>query len=426
MDTLPNPTIIERHEPSNRFHVDVQDFGVVMGKPDAQTRGIQSAIDAVAAQGGGKVTIPRGKLVAGALRLRSGVHLDLAADSVLQGSSDPESYEIGVPSRNQALLYGENLVDVTISGKGVLDGMDVLCPDGEEGFRGPHAIFFKNSRNIQIDGITIRGAGNYAIYCQDVEDADFRNLKIIAGHDGIHIQANRNVVIANCDIRTGDDCIAGTDNENVTVTDCYFNSACNAFRLGALKLSVRDCRFQGPGEFPHRISTRKGAPRHSMLAAFVHFSPTDRNPKLPSDQWIVENCVIDQVRAVYQYDHAKGLWQTGQPAERIHFRNIRATNIDQPLRIRGDKNRLLQLTLENVEIALATGKNAQPVIEAESFGTLRLFDVTLVNDGSRPLIVARQGNQLVWENVSGSESPRWDIENVTKVEPVRRHPFHGE
>ena len=164
-------------------------------------------------------------------------------------------------------------------------------------------------------------------------------------------------------------------------------------------------------------STWKGAPRHSMLTAFVHFSPTDRNPKLPSDQWIVENCVIDQVRAVYQYDYAKGLWQTGQPAKRIHFRNIRATNIDQPLRICGDKDRLLQLTLENIEIALSTGKNAHPLIEAESFGTLRLIDVTLVNDGSRPLLVARQGNQLVWENVSGSESPRWDIEDVTKVEP---------
>jgi len=88
MDTLANPVAVKRNESSARaYQVDVEDFGVVMDGPEAQTSGIQSAIDAVAARGGGTLTIPGGKLVSGSLRLRSGVHLHFAAGSVLRGAA---------------------------------------------------------------------------------------------------------------------------------------------------------------------------------------------------------------------------------------------------------------------------------------------------------------------------------------------------
>jgi hypothetical protein len=83
----------------------------------------------------------------------------------------------------------------------------------------------------------------------------------------------------------------------------------------------------------------------------------DQRP-LPSDHWLVQDCTIDNADCVYGYDFERGLWQTGQPAMRLRFVNVKATRIARPLRVLGDDQRQFELTLENVDISLhedATG-----------------------------------------------------------------------
>jgi len=102
------------------------DYGA---KPDERTlctAAIQRAIDACAAGGGGTVRLPKGAFLSGALRLRSGVALELDEGATLLGSRDLNDY-FGPPTDAEGreaagepvfrnLLHGEHLHDVAISG----------------------------------------------------------------------------------------------------------------------------------------------------------------------------------------------------------------------------------------------------------------------------------------------------------------------
>jgi len=370
---------------------------------------IQQAIDACAAAGGGTVRIPKGRFLAGGLLLKDHVRLLLEAGSVLQGSTNCADYG-GKSLWTDAVVSGWNAHDLRIEGPGTIDGADCRNPKGEEGFRGPHAIFLTACTNIVIEGLTIKRAGNYAMLCRDSDQAEIRRVTVRAGHDGLHAQACRSFKVRDCDFRTGDDCLAGCDNQDFSVTDCQINSSCNGFRLGCDELVVKNCRFWGPGQFQHQISHRT-----NMLAAFVHFAPKDRKPRLPSDHWLIENVTIDNADMVYGYDFERGLWQTGQPARRLRFQNVQATGLAQPLRVLGDTNRLFELTLENVSLALRPGKQDQEVVNVSRFGSLVLSNVTLHNSGQKPVLRARDGNRLQLDRVTSlpTNTAPFAVENVT-------------
>ena len=276
-------------------------YGATADDERLDTEAIQRAIDACAAAGGGAVRVPKGRFITGSLRLASNVRLVLDRDAVLQGSTNHLDY--GKGGWNDALLVGENLKNIAVEGPGRIDGADCRNPKGEEGFRGPHAIWLANCQNIAIAGLTIERAGNYAVFCRGCTAATVEKVSFRGGHDGVHAQACGKFRVRECDFRTGDDCLAGCDNTDFEVVGCKINSSCNGFRLGCLGMLVKDCAFWGPGEYVHRVSRRNDSPgRTNMLSAFVHFAPKDRNPKLPSDNWLIQNCTIDNVDAVYEYN----------------------------------------------------------------------------------------------------------------------------
>ena len=95
------------------------------------TVALQTAIDACAAAGGGKVVFPKGKYLTGSLTLRSNVELHLDEDATLLGSTHLEDYpphpfpkfrslrdKGGFP----ALIYAEEAEHVAITGPGTIDG----------------------------------------------------------------------------------------------------------------------------------------------------------------------------------------------------------------------------------------------------------------------------------------------------------------
>jgi hypothetical protein len=397
------------------------DFGAEPNRDALQTAALQAAVDAAGAAGGGVVRLPAGRFVSGALFLRDGVTLELSEGAVLEGSRDWRDY--GAGHWTNALITATALRNVGLRGPGTIDGMGAEREGGEEGFRGPHVFIAAGAEGVRLENLTIRNAGNYAVICRDTHGIVLECVTVQAGHDGLHIQNCENVTVQDCDFRTGDDCIAGTDNRNVSVTGSRFNSSCNAFRLGAFGLTVRDCVFQGPGEFPHKVSVRKGSPRTNMGAAFVHFSPRDRNPQWPSDNWIIERCTIDRVQSVYAYDHERGLWQTGQPAKQLRFADIAATNVGRPIRIVGDAERQLDLTLDNVAITLAPAHAAQPVLDARRFYALRLGRLEFANDGAEPLIALRDGDLIEWRVGPDERIPpdRLRVEEVPRVAETGAH-----
>jgi hypothetical protein len=398
----------------------ILDYGALPNTDELQTPAIQRAIDAATSKSApGVVRIPAGSYRIANLKLRSNLHLFLEEGAVLLGSTDHLDY--GQESWTSAMIQAIGTTNIRISGQGIIDGQNSVRPGGEEGFRGHHIFFFHQCENIRIESITLQHSGNYAFLGRKNQSLHFQDVTLLGGHDGLHIQNCEEVTVRGCDFRTGDDCLAGTDNQHVTVTKCRFNSACNAFRLGVDHLTVRHCVFQGPGEFPHKVSVMRGQARHSMGAAFIHFSPLDRQPTIPSDHWLIEDCVFDQIESFYTYDHENGLWQTGQPARCIHFARIQATRVRNPIRIIGDADRQLALFLENVSIALDPAHANQPVLEARRFGAIRLKEVNLSNDGTHPLIVVREGNLLTSEGTPPELSAEqcWNVAGVAVVERQR-------
>src|ERR1039457_5469380 len=65
---------------------DVKNYGAVGDGTTPATAAIQKAVDACAAEGGGRVVIPPGRYVTGPIFLRSRVQIDFESGAVLLGS----------------------------------------------------------------------------------------------------------------------------------------------------------------------------------------------------------------------------------------------------------------------------------------------------------------------------------------------------
>jgi len=251
----------------------IREYRTASDDPDLETGGINRAIDACSAAGGGQVLIPPGHHISGTIHLRSHVTLFLAAGAVLIGTTNLALYEPpAVPSFmpeakwgkwHRALLVGDGAEDITICGQGVIDGHKVFDSAGEEHMRGPHTIAFADCHHFSIGDISIVDAANYAIFFQASDDVDIRNVKITGGWDGVHFRGApghwcHHVNIIDCEFYTGDDSIAGRYWDNTVISGCIVNSSCNGIRLigPATHLLVNGCLFYGPGNQPHRTGGR--------------------------------------------------------------------------------------------------------------------------------------------------------------------------
>ena len=117
------------------------------------TEAINKAIVACAAQGGGRVVVPKGVFKTAAIHLRSNVDLHLEEGAVLQFSTNRDLYPIvltrieGIDCYNLSpLIYAYGETNIAVTGKGLLDGQatfdnwlhpdwlwKITMPDGKEG-----------------------------------------------------------------------------------------------------------------------------------------------------------------------------------------------------------------------------------------------------------------------------------------------------
>lgn len=93
------------------------------------TKSINAAITACSAKGGGVVLVPQGLWLTGPIVLKSNVNLHISRAALLQFTNDKSQYPLvagnyeGHPSpRNQSPISGTNLVNIGITGEGIIDG----------------------------------------------------------------------------------------------------------------------------------------------------------------------------------------------------------------------------------------------------------------------------------------------------------------
>ena len=116
-------------------HISGKDYVITKfgAKPDASAadnqKAIQKAIDKCSKKGGGRVIVPAGRFLTGAIHLKSHVDLHIEEGATLLFAFEPELYPI-VETAWEGLdcfylspwIYAEGQTDIAITGKGVIDG----------------------------------------------------------------------------------------------------------------------------------------------------------------------------------------------------------------------------------------------------------------------------------------------------------------
>lgn len=241
-------------------------------KPGAvlDSGGIQAAIDAAFAAGGGTVWIPPGNYLIAPLRLRSRVRLHLEPGACLWGSPDLPDYDRpageaapeysheqgynrnqrGLNAARKRLIHAENEEDVFLSGEGQISGQApawaIPWMNGgaleKVADRPGDTVLFHRCRNVKVEGICLIDTPSWSLVFDLCEHVQVRGIRIrcfdIINADGIDLVNTSHVAISDCDLHTMDDaiCLKSTMPDftlhSVVVTNCVIRTLCNALKIG--------------------------------------------------------------------------------------------------------------------------------------------------------------------------------------------------
>ncbi len=266
----------------------VTKYGAVGDGKTLNTQAFKKAIEDCSNSGGGRVVVPDGNFLTGAIYLKSNVDLHLADNTKIIFSTDPKDYPIvftrweGMELMNySALIYAYGEKNIAVTGKGILDGnaskenwwawssgrpsMQTKARDmlhdmnhnqtdpakrvfGEGSFLRPNFFQPYNCKNILISGVTILNSPMWNVNPVLCENVTIENLKIIShgpNTDGVDPESCKNVLVKNCFFDTGDDCIAiksGRDEdgrrinrpaENHIIEDCLMKDGHGGVGIGS-------------------------------------------------------------------------------------------------------------------------------------------------------------------------------------------------
>lgn len=278
-------------------NVNIIEFG---GKGDGITDNtvtLQRSIDVCSETGGGRVTVPQGIYLTGAVALRDNVELHLEMGALLRGSiNHPEAYATG-----RGIIIAKNVKNIAVTGLGEIDGQgdhpNFQRFGNNEGNR-PHALFFEDCQNITVRDIRIYNSAWWTFRLFRCDGVTIDGIKIytysIVNNDGIDVDA-RNVTISNCYIESEDDgiCMKNDDPdfpvENIAITNCVVASNCNPIKFGTSSfcafrnITVSNCTIRRPSEshvwnwpkeyrevYPDRLTGLAGIAVESVVGAHIN------------------------------------------------------------------------------------------------------------------------------------------------------------
>jgi Glycosyl hydrolases family 28 len=249
----------------------VKTYGATGAKTDNARNAVQKAIDACAKAGGGTVYLPPGEYTSGTLHLRSHVRLYLASGATLFAAEEDRDYD------TDGLLLGEDLDNITIEGRGTINGQakydwrmnvidDGYIRDNQKAAEAagvplmrsfpkgmgvrkiyPHMIKLLRCKDVRIAGLSIIDSPSWTIYPYACERLRIDGIyvhtdqKLGVWADGIDPDGCKDVIIANSVIETGDDAIVFYSSsasggppkacENITITNCRLSSSSSAIKF---------------------------------------------------------------------------------------------------------------------------------------------------------------------------------------------------
>lgn len=273
------PKVREPEFPSNQCVI--TDFGAIGNGLENNTEAFRQAMDAMAVKGGGKVIVPRGIWMTGPIELKSNINLHLEDGALIIFSRDFDEYPIVKTSfegletyRCQSPISGRNLVNVAITGNGVIDGSGdawrpvkkekmttrqwrqllqsggAVSDDGEiwypteksklgdrrdnfnvpdfadptayeavKDFLRPVMVSLIKCNKVLLDGPTFQNSPAWNIHPLMCEDVVIRNITVrnpwySQNGDGLDLESCKNVLIYDNNFDVGDDAICFKSGKN--------------------------------------------------------------------------------------------------------------------------------------------------------------------------------------------------------------------
>ena len=363
----------------------ITDFGAVAGGTSDCTVAIAKAIQTCAEQGGGRVVVPAGDFLTGAIHLRSNVELHLEKGATLKFSTDPKAYLPAVFTRFEGiecynyspLIYAFGESNVAITGEGTLDGqaddsnwlswkgrkggtnnqnvarrrLDEMNNNnvpveerrfGEGDYMRPNFIQFNRCRNVLVEGVRIRRSPMWEIHPLLCTNVTVRGVDILshgANNDGCDPESCRDVLIEKCIFDTGDDCIAiksgrnndgrrvGVPSVNLVICDCTMRDGHAGTAIGSeisgscSNVFVENCEMSSPN-LVCALRLKSNAMRGGVLQNIFM-----RNINVG----LVKDSVL-QIDFLYE-EGAKGVFDP--IAKNVVMENIKVAHTPRVLNVRG-------------------------------------------------------------------------------------------
>ena len=234
------------------------------------TNDFQSAIDAVAAAGGGTVRVPAGEYVTGGVQLKSGVTLELAEGARLVSNGDLKTY-----THQRAMVYAENATNIALVGKGTVCGSGEKFLARDNAPNRPFNVLFRNCRDFRIEDVRLEASAAWTCSLRACERGVVRGIRIFShanlNNDGLDIEAS-DLLVEDCDIDADDDALVFKSGDprrvcrNVTVRNCRLASNCNAIKFGTESygtwrdVAISNCTIRACGESRWRSWHEKKIP----------------------------------------------------------------------------------------------------------------------------------------------------------------------
>ena len=291
------------------------------GRTDCK-KAFDRAMRKAAKAGGAHIVVPEGTyLINGPIHLVSNVCLELQEGATLMFSPTPSHYLPAVKTSWEGtflwnyspFIYGYGLHDISIIGKGTIDG------------NAGSTFATYNCKNITIEDVFITNSPFWCIHLLQSENIVCRGIRYdakLVNNDGIDPEMSRNILIEDIHFNNGDDNVAiksGRDNdgwsaatpsENIIIRNCHFKGLHavvigSEMSAGVRNVIVEDCDYAG----------------YCKRGIFVKTNP-DRGGFV--ENLFVRNCVFDEVEDLF---YVTSMY-AGEGMDNTHFSDVRNIYVD--------------------------------------------------------------------------------------------------
>jgi polygalacturonase len=278
------------------------------------TAAFAQAIAACHRAGGGRVVVPPGNFLTGAIHLRGNVELHVGDGAAIRFSPDPAKYLPVVLTRWEGtecynyspFIYAYGQRNVAVTGRGTLDGQARLGPweswyasGGPQGadqrelrrlgsigapldqrlfgpghYLRPKMVQFYRCENVLVSDVTIVDPPMWTIHPVLSRNVTVRNVTVhstLYNTDGCDPEASSYVHVTGCRFDTNDDCVAvksgrdedgirvGVPSTNIVIERCAFAGRWGGVTIGSemsggvRNVFARDCTVNPvdfPGKYP--------------------------------------------------------------------------------------------------------------------------------------------------------------------------------